>query len=309
MGDMKQHINQYAKNIGSAFSYDDFVHTKLATGGPTLQVHSKAQFKAQRKEVASSNKTVVVVPGTAVYGLFYIALCEQLYQLGLNVVTFDPRGHGESDGARGCYTIAELVEDTIAVISFAIEQYGPEVYLAGSSQGGIVAYYTAAKDDRLKGVVCKNIADLSEAETRDLSRFPWLSRLSFPFLKLGAMFFPKLQLPIGVYLNLQKEKMTYYGCFGDYLKKDPWALKSISIRTLYSLSGEKPNKSFADFTLPILLLQPLSDELFSARFTHKIFCQLGSDHKRIEVIKGRHLVFVESAEDVAAIIGRWISSL
>jgi pimeloyl-ACP methyl ester carboxylesterase len=52
----------------------------------------------------------------------------------------------------------------------------PEVSVMGSSQGGIVAFYLAAKDERLRSVICQNIADLSAPEAVQLSRNPLLFR-------------------------------------------------------------------------------------------------------------------------------------
>src|ERR1019366_1265377 len=89
--------------------------------------------------------TIVFIPGTAIYALCYGELLYTLGQAGYNIVGFDPRGHGQSAGIRGDYTISELMTDAENVISYAIQRFNKKVSLMGSSQGGIVALYMAAK--------------------------------------------------------------------------------------------------------------------------------------------------------------------
>src|SRR5687767_10027666 len=63
-------------------------------------------------EVGKDAPTIVFIPGTAIYALCYGELLYKLGQAGYNVVGLDPRGHGRSEGARGDYTISELMRDT-----------------------------------------------------------------------------------------------------------------------------------------------------------------------------------------------------
>ena len=37
--------------------------------------------------------TIINIPGTAVYGMFYVELLARLGDAGFNVIGFDPRGH------------------------------------------------------------------------------------------------------------------------------------------------------------------------------------------------------------------------
>ena len=72
---------------------------------------------------APSSPTVVFIPGTAIYSMCYAEILYLLGKSGYNIVAFDPRGHGRSEGERGVYSIEELMVDTKNVISFAIERF------------------------------------------------------------------------------------------------------------------------------------------------------------------------------------------
>ena len=131
-------------------------------------------------EVDKAKPTVVFIPGTSVYAMIYGEFMATLADKGYNVVGFDPRGHGRSEGVRGSYTIPELMADTRAVVAYARDRFGDPIAVAGSSQGGIVAFYVAATDEKLAGVICHNIADLGDPESLKLTRTPSLSRILKP---------------------------------------------------------------------------------------------------------------------------------
>lgn len=78
----------------------------------------------------------------------------------------------ESEGIRSNYTISEIMKDAQSVITYAIKRFNAKVSVMGSSQGGIVAFYLAAKDYRINSVICQNCADLTSPDTLQLSRHP-----------------------------------------------------------------------------------------------------------------------------------------
>ncbi|HAR48895.1 MAG TPA: hypothetical protein DCR81_02055 [Smithella sp.] len=120
--------------------------------------------------VGKNAPTVVFIPGTSVYARFYIEVMYKIFKQGFNVVGFDPRGHGLSSGTRGDYTVNEIVDDTLAVVKYARERFGGKVAIAGSSQGGIIAFYAAARDNSIAAAVCHNLADLNGKDNLALSQ-------------------------------------------------------------------------------------------------------------------------------------------
>ncbi|WP_197259575.1 alpha/beta hydrolase [Paenibacillus dendritiformis] len=90
--------------------------------------------------------TIVLVHGIGWHAGFYADLMSRLRREGLRVVAVDLRGHGKSMGGRGLHTYEELLEDALDVVDAAIRNYGPDVYLFGTSFGASVAYYAASQD-------------------------------------------------------------------------------------------------------------------------------------------------------------------
>ncbi|MDI7252214.1 MAG: alpha/beta fold hydrolase [Actinomycetota bacterium] len=137
---------------------------------------------------------VVFVPGTSVYALLYTEFLYKLSRRGFNVVGFDPRGHGMSSGWRGVYTLGGLVEDAQAVIDHVVRRYHPRVAIAGSSQGGMTAFYCAAAEPRLKAAVCHNLIAPDEPDNYRMTRNPSLFR---PLMPLLPLFKPLMESPLG----------------------------------------------------------------------------------------------------------------
>lgn len=78
---------------------------------------------------------------------------------GFASLRFDFRGHGESDGAFEDLTIADLVSDTLAAVSFLAKQKEVDdnrIGLLGQSLGGLIVAYTACRDRRIKIAVLWN---------------------------------------------------------------------------------------------------------------------------------------------------------
>jgi len=85
----------------------------LQAGGRGLRLY---HFESQ-----PDDPVVVFIPGTSVYTLLYGEFMLKLSRAGFNVIGFDPRGHGMSEGKRGVYTLGELVDGARAVVDHAIE--------------------------------------------------------------------------------------------------------------------------------------------------------------------------------------------
>jgi pimeloyl-ACP methyl ester carboxylesterase len=250
--------------------------------------------------------TLVFIPGTAIYGLCYSELLSKIAGKGFNVVTFDPRGHGQSGGTRGDYTVAEIMRDAEQVVTYAIKRFNPEVSLMGSSQGGIVAFYLAAKDDRLRSVICQNIADLSAPEAVQLSKNPLLFRYIRRVLTKRGHLLPKLQIPISAHINLDKMPVKHFGTARKFMEMDPYCLKSISLRALKSLAHSPMPKPVEQINTPILVMQGTADHIFPVTYIQTLFNKLNGE-KKLRLFEGRsHGLVHEEPEGVAEETATWM---
>jgi alpha-beta hydrolase superfamily lysophospholipase len=253
--------------------------------------------------------SIVFVPGTATYALCFAEFMIGLADAGYNVIGLDPRGHGLSDGKRGDYIIGELVRDVQATVSYAIAHFNSNVSVVGCSQGGILAFYTAAVDSRIQSAICQNFADLSDPATLRISRFPSLARLAKPVMNMAKRLFPKRHVPLSTYIDHRRMKVPNYGSIRDFIEQDPLALKSISVRALWSLTNTPLGCAIDKISVPILVLHPEKDEIFPLAYTQYLFDKL-TCMKHLEVLPDMtHTVLVLSPQTALKPIITWLKKI
>jgi len=253
---------------------------------------------------------IVFVPGTAAYALCYAELLVGFQAAGYAVVGLDPRGHGLSDGVRGDYTVDELVADTRAAIGFARQRFEGPIYLVGSSQGGVVALYTATADERIAAAVCHNIADLSDPDTIRIASHQRLSRLLRPLLPALVRLLPRAPVPISLYVDLSREPTRGYRHAKAFLAQDPLDLGTITLRALHSLASCPPPRPLESLRCPLLVLQPGDDRIVPPDYAEKLFARLSGSHQKLLVLPGLpHLIMTEHVAEVLPIITEWLAQL
>ena len=248
---------------------------------------------------------LVFIPGTTAYAQVYCQFMSDMHRRGFTVVGFDPRGHGLSSGGRGDYTIDGLVDDTLAVVRYARTRFGGTVAVAGSSQGGMAAFYAAARDDSLAAVVCHNIADLNGRDNLVLStiRPP-------QFLVPAAEFFMSLygsySLPISLYLDLSKEKFADGTDAATLVEKDILAVSWITFRALGSLMHTNLAKPVEKISVPVMLIHADRDNIFPREYVEGIYNRLTCPKKYLLFKNTEHLVMTNNVGEVVPPISAWL---
>lgn len=249
--------------------------------------------------------TIVFIPGTSVYSRHYIDFLHAMGEAGFNVVGFDPRGHGWSSGKRGDYTISTIVEDALAVVAFARKRFGGKVAVAGSSQGGIAAFYTAASDHQLSAVVCHNLADLNGRDNQILSRIriPWWLT---PAAQLLMRLYGSFAIPIFSYLDLSGEHLKNGQSAAQYLREDPLCVTWICIKALNSLLRTPLPTPVEAIPVPIMVVHSEYDTIFPKKYVMSIYERL-TCKKKFYLVKGRsHLVMINNVDEIAPDIAAWL---
>jgi len=249
--------------------------------------------------------TLVFIPGTSAYAQVYAQFGFDLLKRGFNVIGFDPRGHGQSSGPRGDYTINGLVEDTMAVAKYARNRFGGKIVLSGSSQGGMAAFYAAAADDSLAAAVCHNIADLNGKDNIILSKIR-----PPQFLVPVASFFMKLygsySIPISLYLNLTKEKFPDGTSAATLLKEDPLAVSWITFRALNSLMRTELSKPVEEIKVPIMLIHAEKDNIFPQAYVEGIYNRLTCKKNYLLLKDTEHLVMTNNVDEIIPATTAWL---
>lgn len=252
--------------------------------------------------------TVVFIPGTSVYAQTYMNFLQGMNANGFNVIAFDPRGHGRSSGPRGDYTIDEIVTDTLAVVDYARQRFNSPVAVVGSSQGGIAAFYAAARDDSLAAVVCHNLAELNGRGNQVLSRTRvpnWLP----PVARLLMGIYRPFVIPISFYLDLREEYLENGVSAADYVHRDPLCVTWITFRALNSLLTPPLAQRVEEIKVPVMVVHSDKDATFPQDYVEAIFQRLKC-RKHFLLLKEReHLIMTNRVDEVMPPVSAWLKKI
>jgi len=291
-------IGEICAKRGIPNTFDRFQADTLVSGG--LRLHLEVIEKDRARP------TVVFMPGTNAYALLYGEFLTALADRGYNIVGFDPRGHGRSQGARASYTIPELVSDLRAAVAYARDRFGDPLVVAGSSQGGIVCFYFAAAGDPIAGAICHNLADLGDPESVRLTRYPALSRILKPVVPRAARLFPEMKVPLALYLDLEAEPVKFMGNAGRVAREDPLFVPYIRLRGMASLAGESLPRPVEEIRTPVMILHGEKDTIFPLDYVEGLYRRL-TCRKSLQVHAGLpHYLIVDYLEEILPGVLQWL---
>jgi pimeloyl-ACP methyl ester carboxylesterase len=104
---------------------------------------------------AGGTETVVFLHGMGTDSLasFYLTLAPPVAAAGIDVISYDLRGHGKTERPQSGYTMTDFVADLDDLLDqLAVDR---PVHLVGNSFGGTLAYsYAVANPERVRSIVC-----------------------------------------------------------------------------------------------------------------------------------------------------------
>ena len=172
-----------------------------------------------------------------------------------------------------------------------------------------MALYMAAKETRLKSVICQNFADLTSEDTNQLVKHPALTKYLKPILLNLGNVFPSTQIPISIYLDIANIEIKYFGNIKDFLNMDPLVLQSISLKALRSLATTGMSKSMEEITTPVMVFQGTDDNIFPVEHTQKLFDRLNCK-KHFEVFEGmNHALMSNNPVEILQPILKWLDEV
>lgn len=96
-----------------------------------------------------SSPTIVFLPGTMSHPLMYENFLCGLSERGFNIIGIHYLSHGKSPKIKKNYTMEDLLHNVYDATTYGIENFGENIAVMGSSQGGILAAMAAGRDTRL----------------------------------------------------------------------------------------------------------------------------------------------------------------
>ncbi|WP_026425621.1 alpha/beta fold hydrolase [Actinokineospora inagensis] len=121
---------------------------------PELKVNGLRTNYQVLPGTGSPSETVVFIHGMGTDSLasFYLTLAPPVAAAGIDVISYDLRGHGKSERPVSGYTLADFVADLDELLRSLVGDR--PAHLVGNSFGGTIAYaFAATHPDRVRSVV------------------------------------------------------------------------------------------------------------------------------------------------------------
>jgi alpha-beta hydrolase superfamily lysophospholipase len=244
---------------------------------------------------------VVIVPGFNSHSGYYGWVAERLVAQGFAVYAVDLRGRGKSSGERFYVDrFEDYVSDVHAIVTHArSREAGLPVFMLGHSAGGVVACcYTLEHQAELAGLICESFAFKVPAPDFALAVFKGLAHVA-----------PHLHV-----LHLKNEDFSRDPAVVQAMNSDPLIAKETQpTQTLAAMvrADELLEKSFAQFTLPLLILHGTNDKATKPSGSQQFYDNASSKDKTLRLYEGGYHDLLNDTirSDVMADIERWISRL
>ncbi|MCS7072840.1 MAG: lysophospholipase [Bacteroidia bacterium] len=217
---------------------------------------------------------VIIVHGFAEYAGRYKELIQKLNSKGYSVLTYDQRGHGESDGIRAFINdFSDYCKDLVSVYQAWKDEIQEPIFLLGHSMGGLVVIRfleTMAEQIPVKAAV------LSSPLLGMAVEVPWYKRLAAEWV---VKFKPDFALPSGIdpsYISHDPVIVRQYA-------QDPKVLK-IATAGWYISTTKAIELAFADIDklhTKLIFMVAGDDGLASAVKTKMFFEKLPLDYPKI----------------------------
>ena len=230
---------------------------------------------------------IVVTHGYGEHQGYYEDFASFFQNAGYNVVTYDLRSYGRSEGKRGHVPSFDLfLDDLENVMKFTQNKYQvKKFHLFGHSLGGnIVANFLLKRsvDDVVKAVLSA----------------PWFKlafeppRFKLLLAKIGNYFFPS----VPVKGELKVEELSRDENFIRRYKNDPLTYDKISPSYFFAIleAGQYALKHANELKVPVLILHGDGDKVTSVQAS-KEFCDKAGDMCTFKLWTGgyRHVIFSE----------------
>jgi len=245
---------------------------------------------------------LVIAHGLGEHGGSYARIARELTSaLGIEVVSFDFRGSGRSEGKRGCVkTYDELTVDLVAAIEWA-KRERPDLsrFLLGHSNGGLVAIRSVQNRELpISGLI------LSNPSIRLVIKVP---RWKLGVAEVLRRVAPRVTLPSG----LENDKLTRDPEVIAAIEQDILRHDRVSAPLYFGMRNAGPLAlaQAGAITVPTLILIGEADPIIDPEMGRLFFEKLGSADKTLRTYPGmRHEPLNElGREVVVADIEKWLS--
>lgn len=242
------------------------------------------------EQAAPDAPVIIFNHGGGGYARLFTPLALALHERGYTVLLPDQIGQGFSGGAWRDVAIDASLQNILDVAAWARARYAGPLLMAGGSLGGGLAYHAAAAGAPVDGVICHNLYEFGRAEdVLALSRFAWATAVAgLPALisrvtQALAALLPGLPLPYRLMGRFDRMVDRREADFYAKWRADQTPLRRVTLRYLASMFATKPAVPYAENRLPVLVINPVLDEMVDPTVTRRNYDRLGGPKSYAEI--------------------------
>ena len=282
---------------------------KLASTGVQLHVDAFEQPNSEAPVIIFNH-------GGGGYSRLFTPLALALFAQGYTVLLPDQIGQGLSGGTWRDLTIATLVQNLIDAAKWARARYTGPLFMAGGSLGGGLTYHAAAAGAPVDGIICHNLYEFGRAaDALAVSRFAWatavpgLPGVFAKGIRLLAALLPGLPIPyrlLGRFDRMvDRREVNFYTKW----QADPVPLRWVTARYLHSMFSTKTAVPLAQNRLPVLVINPILDEMVAPTVTQHNYERLGGPKAYAELPYGHWALNQAFVEEWVELVIGWCQTL
>jgi len=261
---------------------------------PLIKIH---HFKRSQ-----TDPCLLCIPGLGAHGLYFQWLAKKLVPKRIQLVSFDFRGHGQSQGRRGDIDSFErYLEDIHQVVTWIRKKVSKRpLYVLGESLGASFAVQYARRYPQYFDSVI-------------LAAPVFQSKVSYRFFEVGKFLFWMIFNSAHPVMNLRGRETV--GCrlkrFIDFTKRDELFVEKVSVRYLWKTWGWLKHSlaELGKISLPLLVFEPAVDRVTHYQKTYAQFKKLSQSKKWVKVANAYHCVLQDPRTPVVEKeILRWLKN-
>ncbi len=222
----------------------------------------------KRNDVENSKGSIIITHGIAEHSGRYAEITDKLNGASFNVVRYDIRGHGQSQGKRGALKSYHQMIDDLHVLVLDEKKRDPKkIFLLGHSMGALIVNMYVVKYKDVDGVIS------SAAPS-------YFIKDVLPFRFIGYKWLGMMNKKT----NFADDQLSRIKEIEDDYIKDPLNLK----RFKFSLAGNMfvggvrfLNKKMSQYQTPVLILHGESDKIVPVEFSRRLFNLIPIEDKKI----------------------------
>lgn len=218
--------------------------------------------------VEKPKASVIITHGIAEHSGRYQEITDKLNAEGFDVVRYDLRGHGQSQGKRGALkSYHQFLDDLHELILDEKKRLDQKIFLIGHSMGGLIVNMYACKYHDVDGIISSAAPSYF---VKDVLPFRFIGYRWLGFLAKKT--------------NFADDQLSRIKSVEEAYVNDPLNLKKF----YFSLAGNMMvggvrylNKNISKYNTPVLLLHGGTDKIVPSAFSKRLFELIPHDDKKI----------------------------